>query len=70
MLALIEMNKTNFTKALNYLSLAKLWPENMGVGKLYEADIDARLEDRFFYLSFGKWGGIRYTADARKNNLI
>ena len=35
----------NYKKAQRALDLSDEWPENLGVGKPYEEDIDARLED-------------------------
>ena len=49
MLALEEMQKKNYQSALNYLSAARQWPENLGVGKPYENEIDERLEDWLSY---------------------
>jgi len=49
MLALFEMKKSNYRKALEYIELAKYWPENLGVGKPYDNDIDERLEDWLAY---------------------
>ena len=52
MVALQEMKKDNYKKALNYISLARLWPENLGAGKPYDADIDTRLEDLLAYQNY------------------
>jgi tetratricopeptide (TPR) repeat protein len=56
MLALEEMKKKDYKKALNYISAAKQWPVNLGVGKPYDSDVDERLEDWFAYESFRKSG--------------
>lgn len=56
MLALNEMNKKNSKKALKYISAARQWPENLGVGKPYNNDIDERLEDWLAYLNYEKMG--------------
>ncbi|WP_316810115.1 DUF5107 domain-containing protein [Pedobacter heparinus] len=51
-LALEEMNKKNYRKALNEISAARIWPENLGVGKPYETEVDERLEDWMAYRNF------------------
>lgn len=56
MLAIDEMDKKQYKKALKYISLAKEWPENLGVGKPYDSDIDERLEDWLTYKSYEKLG--------------
>ena len=53
-LAMQEMNAKNYKKALQRINESKIWPENLGVGKPYEADIDTRLEDWLSYLSYVK----------------
>lgn len=40
----IEKNET--TKAIALVNQAKEWPENLGAGKPYDADIDTSLEDK------------------------
>ncbi|HRP33807.1 MAG TPA: DUF5107 domain-containing protein [Agriterribacter sp.] len=50
MLALQEMQKKNYKKALNYIGQSRLWPQNLGVGKPYDDEIDSRLEDWLEYL--------------------
>lgn len=35
----------NYKAALNAINTSKLWPENLGVGKPYDEDIDSRLEN-------------------------
>jgi len=45
MQAVQQLQLKNYKAALNSISKARLWPENMGVGKPYEEDIDARLEN-------------------------
>lgn len=49
MLALQNMKSGNCKKALQYIADSKLWPERLGSGKPYEADIDDRLEDWLSY---------------------
>lgn len=45
MQAIQQLQSKNYKAALNSVSKARLWPENMGVGKPYEEDIDTRLEN-------------------------
>jgi len=54
MLALEEMKKKNFKKAQAYIAQSRLWPENLGVGKPYDDEIDSRLEDWMDYLCHNK----------------
>ncbi len=63
MLAIGEMKNKNYDKALQYITSSRLWPENLGVGKPYEEDIDERLEDWLAYESYTKQGN---AAAARK----
>ncbi|NML22366.1 DUF5107 domain-containing protein [Pseudoflavitalea sp. G-6-1-2] len=49
MQAVQAMQQKNYKKAIQFISQAKQWPENLGVGKPYEADIDTRLEDFMSY---------------------
>ena len=44
------MDKKNYNGALKFIKQADLWPENLGVGKPYEEDIDTRLENWMSYL--------------------
>ena len=48
------MQKKNYKAALKFISEARLWPENLGVGKPYDEDIDTRLEDWMTYLCYQK----------------
>lgn len=50
MLALQEMQKNNYRKALAFIGQLRLWPQNLGVGKPYDNEIDSRLEDWMEYL--------------------
>jgi tetratricopeptide (TPR) repeat protein len=52
MQAVTEMKKQQFKKALQFIAEAKLWPENLGVGKPYAEDIDERLENWLNYLCY------------------
>jgi tetratricopeptide (TPR) repeat protein len=49
MQAVSEMKKTNFSSALAFIDQAEQWPENLGVGKPYETDLDNRLESFLRY---------------------
>ncbi len=44
MMALDNMDKGKYTQALSNIDKARQWPENLGVGKPYDADIDERFE--------------------------
>ena len=45
MQALQNIKNQQYEKALSNIRDARLWPENLGVGKPYPEDIDERLED-------------------------
>ncbi|HRE51012.1 MAG TPA: DUF5107 domain-containing protein [Flavitalea sp.] len=63
MLALEQMEKKKYKKALEYIAAARLWPENLGVGKPYDEEIDDRLENWLAYESYTRTGN---TKSARK----
>ena len=50
MQASLMMEKKNYNGALKFIKQADLWPENLGVGKPYEEDIDMRLENWMSYI--------------------
>ena len=53
----VELMKSGqYKKALAFISGSRLWPENLGVGKPYEADIDYRLENWLAYYCNTKTG--------------
>lgn len=52
MQAVAEMKNKQYKKALQFIAQAKLWPENLGVGKAYDEDIDERLENWLNYLCY------------------
>jgi hypothetical protein len=54
MLAVDAMRNSNYSKALEYISAARNWPENLGVGKPYPDAIDERLEDWLEYKVYTK----------------
>ena len=39
MQAVMEMKNKQYKKALKFIAEAKLWPQNLGVGKPYQEDI-------------------------------
>lgn len=54
MQAVSAMEKKNYREAMKFIDEARLWPENLGVGKPYDEDIDSRLEDWMTYLCAGR----------------
>lgn len=56
MQALAEMKNKQYKKALQLIADAKLWPENLGVGKPYDEDIDERLENWLDYQCYTSLG--------------
>lgn len=63
-LALGEMKSKNYKKALQFITDSKLWPENLGVGKPYDEDIDVRLEEWMSYLCYRQ---MKNTNEAEKS---
>jgi len=57
------IQKKNAKAALKLIDQARLWPENLGVGKPYPEDIDTRMEDWLNYLCFVQQ---KRTSDADK----
>lgn len=53
--AALKQKKAGVAK--KFIQQAALWPENLGVGKPYDADIDTRLEDWMLYLTESKKEG-------------
>ncbi|MBL8205250.1 MAG: DUF5107 domain-containing protein [Blastocatellia bacterium] len=45
MLALEKMKAKDFPAAQRFITVARMWPENLGAGKPYPEDVDERLED-------------------------
>jgi hypothetical protein len=58
MQAVEALGRNDHKKAAVYIKAARLWPENLGVGKPYDEDIDSRLEDWMEYVSGGKKSGV------------
>lgn len=54
MQAAMSMQKKRYYEAMKFIYEARLWPENLGVGKPYDEDIDTRLEDWMNYLCLNK----------------
>lgn len=54
MQAVAALNNKKTAQAKKLIAQARLWPETLGVGKPYEEDIDARLEDWMEYLAGNK----------------
>ncbi|MGI8950999.1 MAG: DUF5107 domain-containing protein [Chitinophagaceae bacterium] len=46
------LKNKKYIQSINFIQQAKLWPENLGVGKPYDADIDVRLENWLAYLIY------------------
>jgi hypothetical protein len=49
MQAVQQLKRKEYKKALQLTTAARNWPENLGVGKPYEQDVDERLEDWMNY---------------------
>ena len=56
MLALDEMEKKSYKKALQFIDASRQWPENLGVGKPYPEDIDERVENWLAYENYKRLG--------------
>jgi Tfp pilus assembly protein PilF len=56
MQAVMELKNKQYEKALEFISGAKLWPQNLGVGKPYDEDIDERLENWLNYQCYVSLG--------------
>jgi hypothetical protein len=65
MQAVIEMKSKHYKAALQLITLARVWPTNLGVGKPYQEDIDERLEDWLEYNCYVKLREL----DKAKNTL-
>ena len=58
MQAMQQLKKKNYKKALQFIAAARNWPENLGVGKPYEQDVDERLEDWMSYYCYQHMGNV------------
>ncbi len=56
MQAVKELKNRQYKKALQFIAGAKLWTQNLGVGKPYEQDLDERLEDWLNYQCYTNLG--------------
>lgn len=56
MQAVAAYNKKQYKKVLPLVSEAKLWPQNLGVGKPYDSEIDERLENWLDYKTYSAMG--------------
>ncbi len=56
MQAISQMQKKSYKKALSFVEASRQWPENLGVGKPYDEEIDLRMEDWLDYLSYKEMG--------------
>jgi len=54
MQAIQNIQSKKFVKALDFISKARQFPDNLGSGKPYEEDIDYRVEDFLTALSYEK----------------
>ncbi|MBS1668230.1 MAG: DUF5107 domain-containing protein [Bacteroidetes bacterium] len=54
MQAVEQLERKKYAKALSFVDQSKQWPENLGVGKPYDDDIDLRLEYWISYLVYQK----------------
>jgi predicted Zn-dependent protease len=61
----VELMKTkNYKTAVSEITLARQWPERLGVGKPYPEDIDERLENFLLYQCYLKMGNKKEAANA------
>lgn len=56
MLAADALTANNTRKALAHIGKSRQWPERLGAGKPYDADIDSRLEDWMAYTAYQAMG--------------
>jgi tetratricopeptide (TPR) repeat protein len=69
MQAVQMIQKKNYKASLKFISEARLWPENLGVGKPYDEDIDYRLEDWMTYVCYQKMNK-KTEAEAILKNIV
>jgi tetratricopeptide (TPR) repeat protein len=69
MQAVTEMKNKQYKKALQFIVEAKLWPENLGVGKPYDENIDERLENWLNYMCYTSLGD-KTTANESLQKII
>lgn len=56
MQAIAKLKSKNYKSTLLLIDSAKQWPQNLGVGKPYQYNIDERLEDWMDYLCYERTG--------------
>lgn len=59
MQAIDQIKIKNYSKALAFIEDAKKWPQNLGVGKPYQEDIDERMENWTSYLCYQRKGNTK-----------
>lgn len=69
MQALAQMKNKQYKKALQFISDAKLFPQNLGVGKPYDENIDERLENWLDYQCYTSLGD-KQTAEKSLQKII
>ena len=69
MQAVQQLKNKNYKKALLLIAAARNWPQQLGVGKPYEDDVDERLEDWMNYRCYEKMG-TRELAQASLQKII
>jgi tetratricopeptide (TPR) repeat protein len=67
--ALDNIEKGNFSEALADLEQSKLWPENLGVGKPYDEDIDLSVENFITEYCNAKLNGAKPPRPPRFNTV-
>ncbi|MEO7394638.1 MAG: DUF5107 domain-containing protein, partial [Chitinophagaceae bacterium] len=70
MLAIKEMQNKNYQKGLQFIAEAKIWPENLGVGKPYQNDVDDRLEEWMNYLCYNNINKTKEAQDALQKIIL
>ncbi|MEO6313733.1 MAG: DUF5107 domain-containing protein [Chitinophagaceae bacterium] len=66
MLAVLHLKTNNYKKAIDEISIARQWPERLGVGKPYQEDIDERLEHFLLLQCYSKTGNTKKEAEEMK----
>jgi tetratricopeptide (TPR) repeat protein len=64
MQAVDQFDQQKYPRALQFIQQALQWPENLGVGKPYESDLDSRLENWMQYLIYQKTGKLKEAGEA------
>lgn len=69
MQALEQLEKKKYPAALKFINEAAVWPEHLGVGKPYDADLDSRLENWLRYTCYQQMGKKKEAAAALQQIL-